>query len=970
MVFFWRIQMTLRLARLMVICAALVAFAAPSSAQVYTGRIDVTVTDTTGAILPNVTVSLSGPQNVTQVTDAKGEVHFVGLAPGTYTVSAKLEGFSEYVNRNVPVVVGGTVPLRAALAVGGVAATVDVTAESPTIDPKKLTTSTNVTHDELQKIPSSRDPWVVLQTVPGIIVDRVNVGGAESGQQSNYQAKGAAGSDNTWNLDGVAITDMAALGSSPTYYDFDMFQEMQVTTGGADLQNGTPGVALNFVLKGGSNTPHGSTRVYYEDEDMQANNLPDDLKATLGGVTGKGNRINKYTDYGFEIGGPIVKDRLWAWGSLGKTDVTLITLANTPDQTILKNSSFKATGQATDNLRGMFTFFRGDKVKFGRSAGTLRPPETTWNQSGPTSVYKGEGNVVLGNNTFLTGRFSYVDGGFQLTPQGGLGTQWFVDDGGVHRGSYYHYETVRPQWAATAEGNHFRGRHEIKFGFGWRRADVDSSTIVPGNGIVTYHNSYPNMYAGVTAWGHTTSTQGIYTHAYVGDTMTWDRLTLTAGLRWDRAGSSVNALSQSGNPLLSSLLPDLTGTAREDVVVFNAVVPRIGLSYALDEGRKTLLRASYGIFASQLNATTPFFMSTVQARGVYFYNIADTNGNRIADPSEIAGRTCNDALANAGACSWYGFNVSNPANVAEPIHKVGDYKAPLTDELTFGVDRELMPNFGITGTFTWRGFRNFIWRNNGLVGTDYQQIGTLTGTTTPIGSFSVPIYGAIPARIPANRAATTYREREGYSQRFLGFEVAATKRLSNRWMARFGFSTNDHREYFDSLAAMTDPTPTQTNPNKDGGLVVRQSGGSGKSGIFMVLPRYQFIATGLYQAPWGINVAANVVNRQGFSMQYARSQVDTSVNAFPPGDPLQSRKTVLLVGTGDFRLPAVTSLDFRIGKEFAFDRFRFNLDVDVFNLGNAATVLGRQYDLNRTTANQVLEIMNPRVLRLGARFSF
>jgi hypothetical protein len=80
---------------------------------------------------------------------------------------------------------------------------------------------------------------------------------------------------------------------------------------------------------------------------------------------------------------------------------------------------------------------------------------------------------------------------------------------------------------------------------------------------------------------------------------------------------------------------------------------------------------------------------------------------------------------------------------------------------------------------------------------------------------------------------------------------------------------------------------------------------------------------------------------------------------------------VLLVGDVDEeRLPTVTSLDARIGKEFTFNRARFNLDVDVFNLLNANTVLGRQYDLRVTTADNVLEIMNPRVLRLGLRFNF
>jgi hypothetical protein len=224
--------------------------------------------------------------------------------------------------------------------------------------------------------------------------------------------------------------------------------------------------------------------------------------------------------------------------------------------------------------------------------------------------------------------------------------------------------------------------------------------------------------------------------------------------------------------------------------------------------------------------------------------------------------------------------------------------------------------------------------------------------------------------LPENRAATIYRDRQDYSQRYLGFEFAATKRLSNRWMARFGFSTNDHREYFDSLAAMTDPTPSPTNPNVDGGLVVRQSTGSGKSGIYQVLPRYQFIVTGIYQAPLGINLGMNMVNREGFAKQYNRTLVDTRTFR-PTGDANTRNKTVfLLAEAGDERLPGMTSLDLRVGKEFAFNRVRFNLDFDVFNALNASTVLGRQYDLRVSAADDVLEIMNPRVLRLGVRFNF
>jgi hypothetical protein len=88
-------------------------------------------------------------------------------------------------------------------------------------------------------------------------------------------------------------------------------------------------------------------------------------------------------------------------------------------------------------------------------------------------------------------------------------------------------------------------------------------------------------------------------------------------------------------------------------------------------------------------------------------------------------------------------------------------------------------------------------------------------------------------------------------------------------------------------------------------------------------------------------------------------------------DPIAPRKDILVVeSVDDFRLPSVTSLDFRVGKEFAFNRTRLNFDLDIFNLLNSSTVLGRQYNLTATTANNVQEIMNPRILRLGVRFNF
>ena len=953
----------MRLKQLWLVAVLALAMAVPAAAQVATGRIEVTAVDSTGAVLPGVLVELTGPQNGTATTGPDGAARFLNLPPGVYQVKAALSGFADYLNKSVPVAAGGNVQLKAGLAVGGVTQKVDVTASTPVIDAKKTGTATSVTLDELQNIPSARDPWVVMQTVPGIITDRVNVGGSESGQQSGYQAKGASGGDNTWNMDGIPITDMAATGSTPTYYDFDMFQEMNVTTGGSDMSSATGGIGLNFILKSGSNTPHGSARVYYEDDKMQGNNMPAALATALGSPNGKGNRTAKYKDMGFELGFPIIKDRLWAWGSMGKTDVYNLTIKQTPDNTFLKNWATKVQAQVSRDVRASFTWFHGDKQKFGRNAAATRPPETTVNQKGPSDFYKGELNFVVSNDLFLSVRGSKMPSGFSFLPQGGMNKDVYVDDSGVWHGSYWDYVSDRPQMTAMAEGSYFKGNHELKFGFSWRRVTVTSTSKIStsnGSNIWSYYIGYPDMIAYVSSpW--MSAARAHYMAGWIGDTITFKRATITAGLRYDRQTDGTLATSEPATPGFEKWLPAISAPAVKDAIKWTSLSPRAGITYAVDEGRKTQLRASYARFASQLGNGTSGVISPVQYRYAYFYAV-DTNRNGVADPGEV------DKSYLAG---WTGFDPANPGKLTTN-NKLGNYHTPKTDEFIGGIDHELFKNFAVSASFTYRRFTDFNWSPYiGLRSTAYTAAGTTTAGPLPNGAtVTVPFYAVTAANVPASAAGkgVEYTGRDGYHQRYWGIEASATKRLSNRWMARFGFSTNDHREYFDNRAtALTDPTPTAGNAKVDGGLVVTASGGSGKSGIYQVLPKYQFIANGLYQAPFGIDVGVNYMMRQGFSQPWFRSGVTT-------GDYFGSRKSVLLVSdAGANRLPTVSTLDARVGKMIKIKKVTINLDLDIFNVFNSGTVLGKQYDFTRTGVtgfNQTLEIMNPRILRLGARIGF
>src|SRR6266849_9685987 len=265
--------------RFKVIVLALVALFATSAiagAQQQTGEIFGKVTDSSGAVLPGVTVTLTSPillQPLTAVTSETGTYQFPRLEIGIYTVKFELTGFKTVVNEGIQVTVGFNAQVNGQLGISTVQETITVTGESPIVDTKEVGTKQTFTNELLQSIPSARDPWVILQQTAGIAMDRENIGGNMSGQQSNYISRGGNPTNNKWMVDGVDITDMAATGASPSYYDFDAFEEITINTGGVDVTQQTGGVGINLVTKSGTNRFHGSSRVYDTNHRVESNNI-------------------------------------------------------------------------------------------------------------------------------------------------------------------------------------------------------------------------------------------------------------------------------------------------------------------------------------------------------------------------------------------------------------------------------------------------------------------------------------------------------------------------------------------------------------------------------------------------------------------------------------------------------------------------------------------------------------------------
>lgn len=953
--------------RLRWVAFVLLFVSSPAVAQtLFQGRIDVTVVDAQGSVVPGALVELTGAARLSQTSDATGEAHFLNLAPGDYAVAISLAGFTPYRNDRVTVSAGTAAPLRVSLQVSGVSEAVQVTAEPLVIDPARQTITTSVSLDELQRIPSARDPWVVLQTVPGVVVDRVNVGGAESGQQSNVLAKGAGLTENTWNLDGIPVTDLAATGSSPTYYNFDMFQEMSVTTGGASATNPTAGAQLNMQFKSGTNALQWNAHGYGAKDSFQSTNLPDDL-VPLAGPSGKGNRMKELYDVGADVGGPLLQDKWWAWGSYGRTDGTLYTLNGDPDRTKLENLAVKTSAQITPSIRPEFLFFRGNKIKNGRGASPTRAPETTWDQTGPTPLYKGQVTFTGGSSFFLTTRVGHVRNGFTFDPQGGLTATAYRDPARVRRGSYYLYETKRPDTSGLADAVWFRGRQEITLGGMIRTSKDDERLEFPGSGVDNLQAANYATTGGIQAWLYRPFFASSRTNtfsAYAGDTIRAGRLTTQISARIDRSTASMLESRQAANPGFPTLLPAIVAPAEKNMIVQTLLSPRVGLTYALDESGRTVARASYGIFGSQLGSgTVQNFSAASQA--ILIYSATDRNRNNVADPGEL------DALL-----TYAGVDPDNPGSGVNFNRVDPDVKAPKTHELVVGLDRQIASQFGVSASFTWRRFTDVIWSGIdqasgltvyplvGVSQADYEREGTAQGSAPGLGSYQRDYYAPRASALPDGNGVE-YRNRPDYTQRYLGFEVQATKRLANRWMARVGFSSNTHTEHFDGTGGVQDPTSSVTWPNIDGGAFVTGTSGSGKSEIYLILPRYQITASGLYQFPWGIDLAASLVSREGFGRP--------SFEPVPSSDPTLPEKRVLLVDPSKERLDPATTLDLRAEKGVSLGRSRVTVSLDVFNLFNSSTVLGRQYDVTATGTtgyDQPLEIMNPRLLRLGVRIGF
>jgi len=983
--------------------AAFLAAGTNALAQTATGNVYGKVTDSSGAVLPGSNVTIAGEAGSrSTVTGTNGEFRFLNLDVGSYTVTAGLTGFSKG-SRTVTVVSGQSLDVTIGLKVGGLTDVVEVTANSDLVDVKKRGTSAVLSNQDLKDVPNSRDPFSIVTQVAGVLVDRVNIAGNENGQQVSFTAKGSQTADKVWTMDGLVITDMAATGASPGYYDFDAFQEINITTGGGELNMQTGGLGVNLVTKRGTNAFHGGGRYLVSDKGLQSSNLPDSLRndPRLLGGTGEceaeggpnafrdsGDHINNIKDYGFDLGGPIIKDKLWFYGTYGKQNLKICRFSGTADDTVLPSYNAKLNWQVTSKTMASAFYFQSAKQKFGRAPGFAVPETDTmlWNQKGfategglPYGLWKLELNQTFSPNFYMSAKAAYYDQGFTFASRGDAAKSYTLDyESGSAIGSVYAYQTARPQKTANVDGNYFfsgmGGNNELKFGFGYRKATTSSVSHYNGNQINAEY--YGAGTGGGRNIGYITRDKvvaygGTYASAYLGDVFTKNRFTVNVGIRIDQQKAKNLPSTAPANVSFPARLPAIEYTGSDNLFDLTDISPRLGFSYALDEKRKMVLRGSFARYGAQLaygNVTT----ENPLGNSIIGYAWNDTNGDKFAQPNEL-----NTSVATFSS----GVDPNNPGSAAAGPNKIDrNLENRYDNEFILGLDRELGANLAVGGALTYRKSSGFQWLPRLAApcpsATDcaiipasaYTANAPLSATRDGVLYTAAPTYSPNAALVAAGGGGRFRTTQPGYNQQFKGIELTLNKRMSNKWSGKVAFSLNDWTEHFEgqplnnsvtTTNASGSPTRTDVNPLVDGGQVSILSGGSGKASFYSSF-KWQIYMNAFVRLPWSLDLAGAVFGRQGGTFPI-------SINAAAGAD---GTRAALVGNVDDQRYDDLWNLDLRLARTIKVNRVSVTLSGELFNVLNNDLVMSRARNAGSATFGRVEEIISPRVVRLGARLSF
>ena len=329
--------------RIFVLAGLAILLGTPLAQAQTTGSITGVVTDASGAVLPGVTITLSGERLIggpqTQVSDTSGTYRFDRLVPGNYDVKFELQGFRNVERPEVRISAAFVATINAKMEVGSLSETITVTGESPTVDVRSNVQQTVMNQEILEGIPTGRDPWSLAKLIPGVQVATYDVGGTQSMQQSSLSAHGSSTNDVSYNIDGATVNwPGGGGGATMIYYDQGMFEEVNYMTSAIPAEMLAGGVSINMVTKDGGNQWKGNLRYNFANDALQSRQFLGD-QAARAVVPGQPDR----QDLRPQLSTAAARSSRTSCGSTAPTASGSSTSSSTPPTTTARRRSMTTT---------------------------------------------------------------------------------------------------------------------------------------------------------------------------------------------------------------------------------------------------------------------------------------------------------------------------------------------------------------------------------------------------------------------------------------------------------------------------------------------------------------------------------------------------------------------------------------------------------------------------------------------------
>ena len=918
-----------------------------AGAQRTTGDLSGVVKDATGSMLPGVTVSVTGPnipRAQTTVTTEGGTYRITNLPPGTYDVTFELAGFRTIALRGIRISVGGVVEQNVGLEISTLSETVNVVAETPVVDTTSNEVSTTFGNEWVENAPSRRFGFYDLVAhAPG----SVKGGDGSAAAERRTMVFGGSFDENAFQLDGVNVTDnfFSEGFSEPNP---DAIEEVEVLSLGAPAEYGNVmGAVYNIVTKQGTNTFHGDVSYFFQSNGLTSNNtkdvtLPngdfadacsDDPEARCPWTRGD------YYEITGQLGGPIVRDKLWFFGSYGRQQDEFTSIgvnSELPGSSLNTKKDrylFKATWQMSQNQR-LVANFHYDKQPRDGGYSFNETPSTAWTRTQKAPTPGAAYSATLSNRTTLDIRYSGFYGsvtGFPTDPDEPLSQPRILngDTGQISGGHYYWYTYDADRTTATGKITHhaddFMGAdHDFHFGVQYNQAGV--------SGIYGYNDFIYTYLANGQVYGYGNVRQPFSygarirnLGAFVDDNIRIaDRLTLNLGIRFDTS----KAFSPAQEELDDNAQPTGVTFPRADHFTWKSVSPRLGLNWKVTADGKTVIKSHWGRYHPQI--TTGEFANVIGPSIKPYFQ-----GTYVPETGEIVDLFLTSSSENLGV---------------DP-----DYHSPRTDQFLLGAERELPGKFGVQLNYVRKWGRDFAaWRDT--VGT-YIQVPVVdnqgegqTGETINIFRLTSP---------PGDREFLLGNSDQLFTD-IHAVSATLTRRMT-RWSANVGVT---HLKGTGLVGGSARTTSIQQrsgvefnnfgrNPNDFVNAAGRLNGDV----------TWQFKLQTVVRLPLGFQASANLDHHTN-AHRFRTRTIPASVAGIS--------STLILQPRGELgRLDDTSILDGRVQKDFTFGGARASLILDALNLLNENAPQAVQ-STNVTSAvyQYPQTFVAPRRFMLSAKFNF